>query len=77
MKPISWVGILLVVVGVLAIAYQGINYTREKIVVDMGPMHVTQRHTSNSSASHTGRAGVGRWRNFACRGGEEQSHRPS
>ena len=41
MKPITWAGIVLVVVGVLALAYQGINYTREKKVVDMGPMHVT------------------------------------
>jgi drug/metabolite transporter (DMT)-like permease len=41
MKPISWVGILLVVLGALVLAYQGINYTREKNVVDMGPMHVT------------------------------------
>lgn len=41
MKPISWIGILLVVVGALALAYQGVNYTREKKVVDMGQMHVT------------------------------------
>jgi len=42
MKPISWVGILLIVLGGLALAYQGINYTREKNVVDMGSMHVTK-----------------------------------
>ena len=41
MKTIAWVGILLIVLGALALAYQGINYTREKNVVDMGPMHVT------------------------------------
>jgi hypothetical protein len=41
MKSISLVGILLVVLGALALAYQGINYTREKNVVDMGSMHVT------------------------------------
>jgi UDP-N-acetylmuramyl pentapeptide phosphotransferase/UDP-N-acetylglucosamine-1-phosphate transferase len=41
MKPISLIGIVLIVVGALALAYQGINYTREKKVVDMGPMHVT------------------------------------
>ena len=41
MKSISWIGILLIVLGGLALAYQGINYTREKQVVDMGPMHVT------------------------------------
>jgi drug/metabolite transporter (DMT)-like permease len=42
MRPISWAGILLIVVGALVLGYQGINYTREKKVVDMGPMHVTQ-----------------------------------
>jgi hypothetical protein len=41
MKPISWVGILLIVVGALVLAYQGINYTHEKNVIDMGSMHVT------------------------------------
>jgi hypothetical protein len=35
MKPISWAGILLIVLGALGLAYQGINYTREKNVVDM------------------------------------------
>ena len=42
MKPISWLGILLVVVGALVLAYQGINYTREKNVVDMGSVHITK-----------------------------------
>ena len=41
MKSMSWIGILLIVLGGLALAYQGINYTREKQVVDMGPVHVT------------------------------------
>ena len=41
MKPISWVGILLIVLGALVLAYQGINYTRQKKVLDMGSMHVT------------------------------------
>jgi hypothetical protein len=41
MKPISWVGILLIVFGVLALAYQGINYTRQKKVLDVGSVHVT------------------------------------
>ena len=41
MKPISWVGILLIALGVLALAYQGINYTRQKKVLDVGAVHVT------------------------------------
>jgi hypothetical protein len=42
MKMISWFGILLIVFGVLVFAYQGINYTREKKVVDMGSVHITK-----------------------------------
>jgi uncharacterized membrane protein len=42
MKPIMWVGILLVVLGGLALAYQGFNYTHRERVMDVGPMHVTR-----------------------------------
>lgn len=41
MKPMIWIGILLIVLGALALAYQGINYTREKKVLDVGSVHVT------------------------------------
>jgi len=41
MKTISWVGIVLIVLGALALASQGINYTRQKDVLDMGSLHVT------------------------------------
>ena len=41
MKPISWAGILLIVLGALALAYQGINYTRQKKVIDVGSLHLT------------------------------------
>jgi hypothetical protein len=42
MKPISLVGILLVVLGALALAYQGITYTRHEKVLDVGPIHATK-----------------------------------
>lgn len=41
MKPISWIGIVLIVLGGLALAYQGIHYTHHEDVMDVGPMHVT------------------------------------
>ena len=41
MKPIFLAGIVLVVLGALALAYQGFSYTRHEHVVDVGPMHVT------------------------------------
>jgi hypothetical protein len=42
MKPIFLAGILLVVLGALALAYQGINYTRQETVIDLGPIHATK-----------------------------------
>ena len=41
MKPVSWAGILLIVLGALALAYQGINHTRQKKVLDVGSVHLT------------------------------------
>lgn len=42
MKPSTLAGILLVVLGALALAYQGINYTRREKVIDLGPIHATE-----------------------------------
>jgi hypothetical protein len=47
MKPTSVAGILLVVLGVLALAYQGITYTRQEKVLDIGSIHASvdeQKH---------------------------------
>jgi len=41
MKPMMWAGILLIILGALALTYQGINYTRKKDVVDLGSLKVT------------------------------------
>ena len=43
----SILGIALVVLGVLALAYQGFSYTVPKKAVDVGPVHVTkdEKHT--------------------------------
>jgi hypothetical protein len=41
MKPIMWIGILLVVLGALGLAYQGFNYTHQKRILDVGPIHAT------------------------------------
>jgi hypothetical protein len=42
MKPIMLIGIVLVVLGALALAYQGINYTLTEKVLDLGPIHATK-----------------------------------
>jgi len=41
MKSITMLGILLAVMGVLALVYQGFSYTRQEKVVDIGPIHAT------------------------------------
>lgn len=49
MKHAMMIGILLVVLGGLALAYQGFNYTRQEKVIDLGPIHATaerQEHVS-------------------------------
>ena len=40
-------GTALVVIGLFALAYQGLNYTTQKKVVDIGPIHATkeEHHT--------------------------------
>jgi len=43
MKPMIWIGILLIVVGAIVLAYQGIDYTREKNVLDVGSVHITAK----------------------------------
>jgi uncharacterized membrane protein HdeD (DUF308 family) len=35
------VGIILIVLGVLALAYQGIRYTTKEKLIDIGPLKVT------------------------------------
>ena len=42
-----FVGIVLIVIGVIALAYQGITYTTHKKVLDIGPIQATreERHT--------------------------------
>jgi hypothetical protein len=41
MKPAALAGIVLIVLGVLALVYQGITYTRRETVLDIGPLHAT------------------------------------
>jgi len=36
-------GIVLIVAGVLVLAFGGFNYTREKKVIDLGPVQATTR----------------------------------
>jgi hypothetical protein len=37
-KPVTLIGVVLIIVGVLALAYQGITYTTREKVIDLGPL---------------------------------------
>ncbi len=41
MKSLMSLGILLAVLGGLALAYQGFTYTHQEKVLDVGPIHAT------------------------------------
>ena len=41
MKPIAILGVVLIVFGLAALAYQGITYTTRETVIDIGPLHAT------------------------------------
>jgi hypothetical protein len=43
MKPMAIVGTVLIVVGALALAYQGITYTSRKKVIDIGSIQATKK----------------------------------
>lgn len=47
MKPTAILGLLLIVVGLAALAYQGVTYTSRDTVLDIGPLHATteREHT--------------------------------
>jgi hypothetical protein len=39
-------GVVLIVLGVLALAYGGFTYTHQKKVVDLGPIQASKKETS-------------------------------
>jgi uncharacterized membrane protein HdeD (DUF308 family) len=47
MKPAAIVGVILIVLGIAALAYQGITYTKRETVLDLGPIHAEaeRQHT--------------------------------
>jgi len=45
MKPYAIVAALLIVVGVLALAYQGFSYKTAETAIDIGPLKVTAEKT--------------------------------
>ncbi|MGB6607869.1 MAG: DUF3185 domain-containing protein, partial [Atribacterota bacterium] len=45
MKINTVIAIILIIVGIVALAYQGIQYTSSEKVIDLGPLQVTAEKT--------------------------------
>jgi hypothetical protein len=45
MKTYTLIGIILIVIGIIALAYQGITYTTREKVVDIGPIQINADKT--------------------------------
>ena len=45
MRPKIIIAIILIALGIAALAYQGITYTTREKVVDIGPIHMTAEKT--------------------------------
>lgn len=41
MKPLLWIGVLLMFMGGAALAYRGFSYTDREKIVDIGPIEAT------------------------------------
>lgn len=41
MKPAAILGVVLILLGIAALAYQGFTYTSRETVLDIGPLHAT------------------------------------
>jgi drug/metabolite transporter (DMT)-like permease len=43
MRPLGWIGVLLIVAGVIVVAMHGIPYTKSRNEVEVGPLKVTSQ----------------------------------
>lgn len=43
MKPLGWVGVLLIIAGIVVVAMRGIPYTKSHNEVEVGPLKVTSQ----------------------------------
>ena len=41
MRPLGWIGVLLIIAGVVVVAMRGIPYTKSQNEVEVGPLKVT------------------------------------
>ena len=43
MRPLSWLGVLLIIAGIVVVAMRGIPYTKSQNEVEVGPLKVTSQ----------------------------------
>jgi len=43
MRPLGWIGVLLIIAGVIVVAMRGIPYTKSHNEVEVGPLKVTSQ----------------------------------
>ena len=43
MKPIAWIGVILIIAGIVVVAMKGIPYTKSHNEVEVGPLKVTSQ----------------------------------
>jgi hypothetical protein len=44
MRPISIIGIILIIFGIFVLSSEGISYTKTEKVLDIGPIQATEKH---------------------------------
>ena len=47
MKTYSLLGIIFIVIGVIALGYEGVSYTTREKVLDIGPIEMTSEKTES------------------------------
>ena len=43
MRPLAWIGVILIIAGVVIVAMKGIPYTKSRNEVEVGPLKVTSQ----------------------------------
>ena len=43
MRPISWIGVILIIAGLVVVAMRGIPYTKSQNEVEVGPLKITSQ----------------------------------
>ena len=43
MRPLAWIGVILIIAGIVIVAMRGIPYTKSRNEVEVGPLKVTSQ----------------------------------